>query len=582
MAKTRARQTKAKKPQNAEDSDEDRDALGIAGEEQAKQELPTGLKLPPAGKEIARYLEIQRGLAWGKTHGARDATAPKEATAMVLQRRGDVQTPACERCQAQKGAAVFGACVGAPVFRGAAFLKGACANCVWEGKERSCSLRGTNVAMDEESMGQFVGDEEGLRAAMAAEENVEEEEEEEEAEEEEEEEVEDEVEAEEEEEEEEEEESHRVIQTVPSRSFFGAFKPDMAFARVGVSQRGPRCQFDGEELRFPITRDVWENSRLLVVARADLAHFVSIVDARLYELGSGENADYFFWQAEAKRMPGLYAFPPSDGNVTMPTNPRRINIIKRYNRISDYFPPPTLNKENTRPDPESEETVDGQRAARDHPKDAIVRRPGSPDPRSIKPPKRPRASSQQPSRAGTPGPIAPVPAQPKQSRQQPPRAGTPGPIAPVPAQLKQSRQQNTPTKQPGRKSGLYGPNPPIREGRLMALARGAERNEAAINAQMDETWAADLARLEEYRRYKDAEDGGFESGPDATVEKEGPAKRRAPDGEGEPPAKRACTESETDTETPESTPEKQQEKEQQKPEPTGVLGMLKRRVSLHR
>ncbi|KAL4782308.1 hypothetical protein BJX76DRAFT_332902 [Aspergillus varians] len=96
---------------------------------------------------------------------------------------------------------------------------------------------------------------------------------------------------------------------VAPETFFGAFLPDRAFARVGECQRGPRCQFDGKELRFPIPRRVWEDAGLLLTARTDLAHFVAIVDARLFELGLGGDSDYLFWEKEARRIPALYKLP---------------------------------------------------------------------------------------------------------------------------------------------------------------------------------------------------------------------------------------------------------------------------------
>ncbi|KAL6231081.1 hypothetical protein BDW75DRAFT_53611 [Aspergillus navahoensis] len=84
--------------------------------------------------------------------------------------------------------------------------------------------------------------------------------------------------------------------------------PGKDFTRVGVQhQRGPKCSFDGDELRFPISRGIWEDPRRLLTARRDLATFAAIADARLFELGSGEqDSDYLFWQKEARRIPRLY------------------------------------------------------------------------------------------------------------------------------------------------------------------------------------------------------------------------------------------------------------------------------------
>lgn len=47
---------------------------------------------------------------------------------------------------------MFGSCVAAPVISGYAFQRGACANCIWDGKERSCSLRGENMLLDSTSV----------------------------------------------------------------------------------------------------------------------------------------------------------------------------------------------------------------------------------------------------------------------------------------------------------------------------------------------------------------------------------------------------------------------------------------------
>ncbi|KAL2798635.1 hypothetical protein BJX66DRAFT_36083 [Aspergillus keveii] len=251
--------------------------------------------------------------------------------------------PACAECQQNQnqdggGASgvVFAQCVAAPVIGGAAFANGACASCVWDRK--ACSLRGTTLALDAVSIRQFVdvgNDQFSLRDAIAAQKAALEEQEQ------------------------EQEQSNgkgkekgkekakngkdkdsgkgdgeegetssskdgaskgtgtdgRNIQTIPSSTFFGAFVQDRKLNRVGVSQKGPRCEFDGDELRFPISRSTWEDPKRLLAARSDLAHFLATVDARLYEIGEEGDDDLFFWRREAKRLPALYAAPQAPKRV---------------------------------------------------------------------------------------------------------------------------------------------------------------------------------------------------------------------------------------------------------------------------
>jgi hypothetical protein len=257
--------------------------------------------------------------------------------------------PACAECQQNQnqdgdgnggegggGASggVFAQCVAAPVIGGAAFANGACASCVWDRK--ACSLRGTTLALDAVSIRQFVdvgNDQFSLRDAIVAQKAALEEQEQ--------------------------EQSNgkgkgkgkgkakngkdkdsgkgdgeegetssskdgaskgtgtdgRNIQTIPSSTFFGAFVQDRKLNRVGVSQKGPRCEFDGDELRFPISRSIWEDPKRLLAARSDLAHFLATVDARLYEIGEEGDDDSFFWRREAKRLPALYAAPQAPKRV---------------------------------------------------------------------------------------------------------------------------------------------------------------------------------------------------------------------------------------------------------------------------
>ncbi|KAL4878333.1 hypothetical protein BJY04DRAFT_221270 [Aspergillus karnatakaensis] len=294
----------------------DEQLLGNEGEEQAAQELGIELdKLQPASRAIARYLRIQRPIDWTDPENTPRVTTHKTRTAYILQRRGDEINPSCTRCRtaAKKP---FKSCVAGPVVgttSTAAFVRGACACCFFLGKDKDCSLVGNNMLLDGTSISQYVNDGFDLRDAL--------------------EEIEEEAESQVIYEEEVQAKAPPVIQepkapkakgkapvtvsansrplqTVPSSTFFGAFHPDKAFFRVGLSRDGPRCQFDGDELRFPISRKIWDDPRRLLTAFSDLATFVSIVQARLYEVGQSEtDSEYAFWRAEAARMSALYKPP---------------------------------------------------------------------------------------------------------------------------------------------------------------------------------------------------------------------------------------------------------------------------------
>lgn len=95
-------------------------------------------------------------------------------------------------------------------------------------------------------------------------------------------------------------------ENVDVAGFFNEFKLDSSFARIGTSQYGPRCHFDGVELKFPISREIWKSERRLLKARSDLAHFVAIIDTRLFEMGYARS-DAVFWEREARRMTRLFA-----------------------------------------------------------------------------------------------------------------------------------------------------------------------------------------------------------------------------------------------------------------------------------
>ncbi|KAL4862228.1 hypothetical protein BDV12DRAFT_203227 [Aspergillus spectabilis] len=299
------------------DFETDEDLLGTEGEEQALRQVRR--KLPPGARDISRYLTIQRPIDWTNPEKPGSMKTYKNRIAAVLQRRGDEVTPSCTQCRTKDKA--FKACVAAPVVGNAdtatsAFQRGACANCIFDSRDGSCSLVGSNFLLDSTSISQYVAEGFDLREALEQDDSEEE------------------VLEEEEDEKEKEKRvavngnqgakrkarvvaaaapvataggARRPVQAIPSSTFFGAFHPDRAFARVGISRSGPRCEFDGDELQFPISKEIWDNPRRLLSARSDLATFVSVVDARLYETGQTEDpSEYTFWRAEAQRLSGMY------------------------------------------------------------------------------------------------------------------------------------------------------------------------------------------------------------------------------------------------------------------------------------
>ncbi|KAL4901704.1 hypothetical protein BDW74DRAFT_181422 [Aspergillus multicolor] len=313
---------------------EDWDALGTAGKEQAEREIPN---LGADGALIARHLKITAKYDW--TDGPKSPSSRKQKTAMVLQRRGYEDIEGCSNCV--KGGQVFQYCVTAPRITGHgnyarnlySFQKGACANCIWH--EDKCefatasnltSLTQGNIgcvltngrktlhdeieardkrsAEDSDADGSDTSDEEvfprvksGAKRKEVGQVKT--------------------------------KQLERNIQTIPSSTFFGAFLPGKDFTRVGVNgDRGPKRSFDGDELKFPITRDIWESPKRLITARSDLATFAGIADARLYELGQGDqDNDYLFWQSEARRIPGLYKVPPTKAYPRIPIDPPRIDKL---------------------------------------------------------------------------------------------------------------------------------------------------------------------------------------------------------------------------------------------------------------
>ncbi|KAL4950589.1 hypothetical protein BDW69DRAFT_187219 [Aspergillus filifer] len=312
---------------------EDRDALGDEGVAQAEREQAQ--TLPPTARTIARHLEVVRSADWSFNSGEQVPRTWWQRLALVLQRRGDVSEPGCDRCQGEDGdgdvsRGVFSSCVSAPVLDGKAFQNGACANCIWVNRGRSCSVRHRGAKLDVETVRQWLEDgENSLRTAIAREmiptfeteddeyvDTDRDESEDEDENNENEENVEPQPNPQQERWQRQQQQQQPQPQPQPQHeyadagTFFGAFEPGEPFARVGHSQRGPRCFFDGNELRFPISREIWRDRARLAVARSDLAHFAAILDARLFEQGSGEGGDdYLFWNREARRLAGLYPLP---------------------------------------------------------------------------------------------------------------------------------------------------------------------------------------------------------------------------------------------------------------------------------
>ncbi|KAL4943447.1 hypothetical protein BDV06DRAFT_221194 [Aspergillus oleicola] len=297
---------------------EDPNALGEKGIAQAVRE--EGGRIPDSAREVARHLEILRAPDWSAHTGKQATSKWFQRLALVLQRRGDLASQACERCSQNPGA--FESCVVGPALGGQAFQCGACANCIWQNRARSCSFFVKKGGLAVNSIRKFLHEGEySLREAITREEAGVQQREHEEY-----------IETDHSEDEDEDDgqnqhqqqqqqqpqpqpEPEPEPQNTDAATFFGAFEPGQAFTRVGHSQRGPRCFFDGEELHFPISREIWRDVRRLITARSDLAHFASIVDARLYEMGSGEGGDdYLFWKSEGRRLPNRYPVPTGRGH----------------------------------------------------------------------------------------------------------------------------------------------------------------------------------------------------------------------------------------------------------------------------
>ncbi|KAL4991837.1 hypothetical protein BDW68DRAFT_173778 [Aspergillus falconensis] len=276
--------------------------------------------LPAGAKHIAEHLKIVSDYDWAD--GPENPSENRQVTAMVLQRRGDQVEPPCGNCK--NGNGIWKTCVTAPSLRGIgkykdrvyAFQGGSCANCIWH--TEACPFNDVKT-LDKKSLRHVLsGGRKTLYAEIKARNG----------------ESTDESERNDDDDDDDGDNDgddsgegtgkgkskgsgtparkpKRNIETTPSSTFFGAFMPGKDFTRVGVQhQRGPKCSFDGDELRFPVSREIWEDPRRLLTARCDLATFAAIVDARLYELGSGEqDNDYLFWQKEARRIHRLYKRP---------------------------------------------------------------------------------------------------------------------------------------------------------------------------------------------------------------------------------------------------------------------------------
>ncbi|GFF66730.1 hypothetical protein IFM62136_06725 [Aspergillus lentulus] len=103
---------------------------------------------------VVKLMDVVRKVDWnsnweGQGQGQEPVIRPLETTthssAMLLQERGIQPRFACDLCIKTKNKP-FQSCVCAPAFRRHALRLGACANCIWHGREAHCSLRKDFVA----------------------------------------------------------------------------------------------------------------------------------------------------------------------------------------------------------------------------------------------------------------------------------------------------------------------------------------------------------------------------------------------------------------------------------------------------
>ncbi|KAF7125970.1 hypothetical protein CNMCM5793_002329 [Aspergillus hiratsukae] len=106
-------------------------------------------RLPITDLSVAKLLDVIRKADWTHNSENQPVIRPLETTAhssaLLLQERGIKPQYACDLCVKTKNKP-FQSCVCAPAFRRHALRLGACANCIWHGREAHCSLRREFVA----------------------------------------------------------------------------------------------------------------------------------------------------------------------------------------------------------------------------------------------------------------------------------------------------------------------------------------------------------------------------------------------------------------------------------------------------
>ncbi|KAF7169076.1 hypothetical protein CNMCM6106_004033 [Aspergillus hiratsukae] len=98
---------------------------------------------------VVKLPDVIRKVDWTHNSENQPVIRPLEVTAhssaLLLQERGIKPQSACDLCIKTKNKP-FQSCVCAPAFRRYALRLGACANCIWHGREAHCSLRREFVA----------------------------------------------------------------------------------------------------------------------------------------------------------------------------------------------------------------------------------------------------------------------------------------------------------------------------------------------------------------------------------------------------------------------------------------------------
>ncbi|KAH1547976.1 hypothetical protein LV164_003950 [Aspergillus fumigatus] len=124
---------------------------------EAKKTTRTG-KLTMTDLSVVKLLDVIREADWTSNWEVQEQEQGQEQTpvirplettahssALLLQQRGIKPQAACDLCIKTKNKP-FQSCVCAPAFRRHALRLGACANCIWHGREAHCSLRKDFVA----------------------------------------------------------------------------------------------------------------------------------------------------------------------------------------------------------------------------------------------------------------------------------------------------------------------------------------------------------------------------------------------------------------------------------------------------